>query len=198
VKSRQDREQKENAPRESAPRAARKPAAPSSSSGLLDMVLKAGESAAEFVRKTVDGVNPLNIMGSGQKIRECRKKINNLYIDIGNEAVNSWRDGLMETEKMAALLDELRKNEEKILSLQAPSAEVPQARKMQAARKAQAVKKEAVSTPKKDEEDSRVEEVISVAAPAEPVVPDVGEVDLPRPEDNRDAFSDIADIFVKK
>lgn len=54
---------------------------------------------------------------AGKKIRMYKKNINNLYIEIGREAVNSWGKGPVETEKVAELLDELRKNEEEIQNL---------------------------------------------------------------------------------
>lgn len=153
--------------RKDAPTAVKKTVAPADGGkGLLDMVLQAGEEAVEFVRKTITDANIGNILGPGQKIRLCRKKINSLYIDIGNEAVNSWSDGIMESEKMTALLSELQKNEEEILNLQASQAQVPQARKAQTASSPQRVKKEAALTPETGKEDSPVEAEVSPAEPA--------------------------------
>jgi hypothetical protein len=114
---------------------------------MLDVVIQAGESAMALVRKAVAEVNLGDFSPAGLKIRMCQKKINNLYIDIGSEAVSSWQGGIMETEKMTALLNELQKNEEEIRNLQARQTEVPKAAKTQTARRPQAVKKEAGFTP---------------------------------------------------
>ena len=190
VKSQEGRER-----REESPTAAKNKVAPSDGRAILDRVLKAGESAADFVREAVAVVNPGEVIGVGQKVRMGKNKINNLYIEIGSEAVNSWSDGLVETEKLAALIDELRKNEEEILNLQAHHAEVAAARKTGAAkiRSPQTVKKDAAFTPATDEEDNRVDEGVSHAKPDESVdLPG----DLPQPENSHEVVPDVADISV--
>ena len=191
VKSREGRER-----REDAPTAARKREAPSDGRVILDRVLKAGESAAGFVREAAAVVNPGEVIGAGQKIRICKKRINNLTIEIGREAVNSWSSGLVETEKLTALLDELRKNEEEILNLESHRAEVAAAKKTGAARSPQTVKKEAAFTPATNKDDSRVDAGVSGAKPDEPVGQPEGAGDLPQPENRHEGAFDVADISV--
>lgn len=194
------------------PTAAKENRALSGGRAILDRVFKAGESAVGFVRESVAVVNSGKVIGARQNIRMCKKRINNLYIDIGNEAVNSWSDGLVETEKLAALLDELRKNEEEILNLQAFLAEVAAARKTGPAGSPQTVRQEAALTPETDQEDSRVDagdsgdrtdkpvdysaetvEDGDLPQPDEPIdIPG----DLPQPENRREVAFDVADMSV--
>ncbi|MGA2332050.1 MAG: hypothetical protein ABSG75_09840 [Syntrophales bacterium] len=188
VTSREGRER-----REEVPRAANKKGPLSDGRAILDKVFQAGESAAGFMRQAVADVNPGELFGTGQKIRMCKKKINNLYIDIGREAVNSWSNGLVETEMLASLLDELRKNEEDILNMQAHLAEVAAARKTGAARGPQTVKKEAAFTPTTDKEEDRVDAGVSGAMTDE-LVDHPG--DLHEPEIRIDVAPYVADLSV--
>ena len=191
VKSREGKER-----REEAPTAAKKKGAPSDGRAILDRVFQAGESAAGFIREAVSIVNPGELFGTGQKIRMCKKRINNLYRDIGREVVNSWSSGLVETAKLAALLEELRKNEEEILNREAHLAEVAAARKTGAARSRETVKKAPAFTPVTVKEDSRVDTGVSGAKPDEPVDQPAGAGDLPQPENRQDVAPGVADLFV--
>jgi hypothetical protein len=145
--------------REALPPSAKKNGSPSDGRVILDRVFHAGASAAEIVRGAVAAVKPGEVIsGAGRKIRRCKKKIGNLYIEIGREAVNSWGNGPVETEKVAELLDQLRKNEEEIQNLQEHIAEVAAARKTKAAGSQQAAK-EAVFTPASDKPASDKEDI---------------------------------------
>jgi hypothetical protein len=135
---------------------------------ILGRVFKAGESAAGFVREAVSVVKPGEAIGASQKIRLGQKKINQLYIDIGGEAANSWSGGLVETEKLAALLAELRQSEAEIQAMQAQFAAVATAGKA-AVRKRQTIKKETAFTATEDQKDSRVDAAGSGATADEPV-----------------------------
>jgi hypothetical protein len=126
--------------REARPPSAKKDWSPPNGRVILDRVLQSVGSAAEIVRGAVSYRKPGEVSGAKRKIRRCKKKIRNLYIEIGREAANSWANGPVETAKVAALLDELRRNEEEIQNLQEHIAEVAAARKMQAARGQQAAK----------------------------------------------------------
>lgn len=128
------------------PPSAKKDWSPSEGRVILDRVLQSVGSAAEIVRGAVANRKPGEVSGAKRKIRWCKKKIRNLYIEIGREAASSWAEGPVETEKVVALLDELRKNEEEIQNLEEHIAAVAAARKMKAARGEQAAK-EAVVTP---------------------------------------------------
>ena len=203
VKSREGAERREAAPiaakKKPAPAAVKTSAAPVDGKGMLDMVLQAAEEAMESVRKTVTKFNLDEFSPAGLKIRTCKKKINNLYIAIGSEAVNSGQGGPVETAKMTALLDELQKNEEEILSLQSQPAKAPPTRKMPQAKRPQPVKKEAAITPEADkkEEEAQVVADLSGAVPDDaPAGSPAVTADLPEPENKQDALSDIADIFV--
>ena len=153
VKPREGRER-----REVLPPSAKKNGSPSDGRVILDRVFHAGASAAKIVRGTVAAVKPGEVSGAGRKIRRCKKKIGNLYIEIGREVVNSWGNGPVETEKVAELLDQLRKNEEEIQNLQEHIAEVAAARKTKAAGSQQAAK-EAVFTPASDKPASDKEDI---------------------------------------
>lgn len=186
VQSRGGKERRE----EGAP-AARGKGASLDGRAILDRVFKAGESAVGFVREAVSVVKPGEVIGARQKIRLGQKKINQLYIDIGGEAANSWSDGLVETEKLAALLDELRQSEEEILTMQAAQqAEVATAGKTTAAKRRQTTKKGTAVAAATDQEDSRVDAGDSGAALYEPVeqplIDDLEEVS-PEPENRVDA-----------
>jgi hypothetical protein len=141
VKPREGRER-----REVRPPSGKKDGSPSEGRVILDRVWQSVGSAAEIVRGAVANRKPGEAGGAKQKIRGCEKKIRNLYVEIGREATTSWAEGPVETEKVAALLDELRKNEEEIENLREHIAEVAAARKMQATRSPQAAK-ETVVTP---------------------------------------------------
>jgi hypothetical protein len=125
---------------------------PSAGGTILDRVFKAGGAAAETVRGAIVALKPGEVRGAGHKKCLSKKKIDDLYIEIGREAVTSWGNGLVETEKLSALLDELRKNEEEIQNKQQQSAEAAATRKAETARKDQAVKETTV-TPINDTED---------------------------------------------
>jgi len=163
VKPREGRER-----REVLPPSAKKNGSPSDGRVILDRVFHAGASAAKIVRGTVAAVKPGEVSGAGRKIRRCKKKIGNLYIEIGREVVNSWGNGPVETEKVAELLDQLRKNEEEIQNLQEHIAEVAAARKTKAAGSQQAAK-EAVFTPVSDKEDISFDAGVSGAKLGEQV-----------------------------
>jgi hypothetical protein len=122
------------------PPAAKRDGSPSEGRVVLDRMLHSVSSAAEVVRGAVANRKPGEATGARQKIRECEKKIRNLYVEIGREATNSWAEGTVETEKVAALLDELRKSEEEIQNLQEQAAMAAATRKMQGARSPQAAK----------------------------------------------------------
>lgn len=141
VKVREGRER-----REARPPAVKKGWSPPGGRVILDRVLHSVGSVGEAVRGAVADRKPGGGSGAKRKIRWCKKKIRDLYIEIGREAASSWAEGPVETEKIAALLGELRKNEEEIQNLEEHIAAVAAARKMKAARGEQAVK-EAVVTP---------------------------------------------------
>ena len=147
VKPREGRERKETRPP-----SAKKHGSPSDGRVILDRVFQSVGSAAEIVRGAVAAVKPGEVSGAGRKIRMCKEKVHHLYIEIGREAVNSWGNGPVETEKIVELLDQLRKNEEEIQNLQEHIAEVAAARKTKAAGSQQAAK-EVVFTPASDKED---------------------------------------------
>jgi len=151
------------------PTAAREKGAPADGRAILDRVAKAGEAVAGFVRSAVSVAKPGEAIGVRQKIRQAEKKINQLYLDIGGDVARSWSDGLVETDKLAALLDEQRKSEEEILNLQAHLAEFAAANKTAAAGSPERVKTEAAFTPAADKEDSRVDAGDSGAKLDEPV-----------------------------
>ena len=161
VKPREGRER-----REVRPPSAKKDGSPSEGRVILDRVLQSVGSAAEIVRGAVANLKPGEVSGAKRKIRRCKKKIRNLYIEIGREAANSWAKGPVETEKVAALLDELRKNEEEIQNLQEHIAEVAAARKMKAARGEQAAKGAVVTPASPPAPEHRVD---AEAAPQEEV-----------------------------
>ena len=144
VKPREGRERKETRPP-----SAKKNGSPSDGRVILDRVFQLVGSAAEIVRGAVAAVKPGEVSGAGRKIRMCKEKVHHLYIEIGREAVNSWGNGPVETEKIVELLDQLGKNEEEIQNLQVHIAEVAAARKTKAAGSQQAAK-EAVFTPASD------------------------------------------------
>ena len=130
---------------------AKKSSLPSDGRVFLDRMFRAGDSAAKNVRDVLSNLKPGEVRGAGQKIRMGRKKINNLYVEIGLETVNHWSSGPVETEKVAALLNELQKTEEEIRNLQEHIAEVAAARKREAARSLRA-EEEAVGAPAPGEE----------------------------------------------
>ena len=144
VKPREGRER-----RQELPPSEKKSWLPSGGGVILDRVFKAVDSAAEIVR---GAMKPSEVSGAGRKLRMCKKKIDNLYIEIGRETANSWDNGSIETEKISALLDELRKNEEEIRNLQEQIAEAAAAREAEASRRQQAAK-ETVVTPISDNKD---------------------------------------------
>ena len=129
------------------PAAAKQKQTPTDGREILHRLWQVGEAATGFVREAVSVVNPGEVVGARQKIRVAQKKINQLYIDIGSEAANSWSDGLLETEKLATLLDELRRKEEEILSVEAHLAQVAAAGKTEAARKSPTATQRKASAP---------------------------------------------------
>jgi len=151
------------------PTAAREKGAPADGRAILDRVAKAGEAVAGFVRSAVSVAKLGETIGVRQKIRQAEKKINQLYLDIGGDVARSWSDGLAETDKLAALLDEQRKSEEEILNLHAQLAEFAAANKTAAAGSPQRVKTEAAFTPEADKEESRADAGDSGAKLDEPV-----------------------------
>lgn len=173
VKSQAGRER-----REEAPTAEKKKGASSDGRAILEKLIQSGESAAGYVREAVAGVNPGEVIGARQRIRLCRKKIDSLYVEIGREAVSSWSGGLVETETLAARLDELQKHEEEIISHEAHLAEAATARKTGAA--PQAVKTRAASAPAAQKEESSVDADAPGARPDEAAG---SPGDLPRTED---------------
>ena len=134
--------------------------------GMLNSVLHANLSAREILRGAVTAVKPSAVRGARRKIRICKKRINNLYIEIGCEAVNAWGSGPDETEKVAGLLDEARKNEEEIQKLLDLIAEIAAAKKTDAAR-SQPAEKEVVFSPAAPPAPEPIEE--AEAAPREEV-----------------------------
>jgi hypothetical protein len=79
-----------------------------------------GASAAwQFVADVFDLVRPGVERSASRGIRLANRRITALYGEIGREAVGAWSDGPVATEKLTALLDELRKNEEEIQRLTA-------------------------------------------------------------------------------
>jgi len=191
VKAREGRER-----REDAPTGASKKGTPLDGRVILDRVVKVGESTAAFVREAVAVVNPGEVIGAGQKVRVCKKRINDLYIEIGSEAANSWNDGLVEMEKLDALIDELRKNEEEIHNLQAHLAEVAAMKKAGATRirSPQTVKKEAVFTPAPDKADNRGKAVVPDAKPDEPFDHPAEVADMPQPDEPVDHTPEAEDL----
>ena len=141
VKPREGRERKETRPP-----SAKKHGSPSDGRVAIGRVWQSVGSAAEMVRGAVANLQWGEVSGAGRKIRGCQEKISDLYFEIGREAANSWGREPFETEKVAELLDELRKNEEEIQNLQKLIAEVAAAKKTKTARSQQAAK-EAVLTP---------------------------------------------------
>ena len=141
VKPREGRER-----RETRPPSAKEQGSPSDGRVVLDRVFKMVGSVAEIVRGGVAALKPGEVRGARHKICMCKKKIDHLYIEIGREVVNSWGSGPVETEQVAELLGQLRKNEEEIRNLQGHIAEVAEARKTGATRSQQAAK-EAELTP---------------------------------------------------
>jgi hypothetical protein len=172
--------------------AAKEQEAPTDARMVLERVFKTGESVAGFVRDAVSVVKPGEVIGVRQKIRLGEKKINQLYIDIGGEVAESWRDGLVETDKLAALLDELRKSEEDVLNLQANVVESTAAGQPAAARRAQAAKKaEAFTPPAEDKEDRCVAAGDADAKLDKPVEPLDQGIDQPLLDDSgKEALSE--------
>ena len=115
------------------PPAAKKGWSPPEGRMILERVLHSVGSVGEAVRGAVADRKPGDGSGAKRKIRWCEKRIHDLYIEIGREAADSWAEGPVETEKVVALLDELRKNEEEIENLREHMAAVAAARKMKAA-----------------------------------------------------------------
>ena len=110
---------------------------PSGGGVILDKVIQSVDSATEIVRSVL---KPGEGGGAGNKIGLNKKKIDNLYIEIGRETVSSWNSGAIETEKISELLAELRKNEEEIQNLQDHIAEAAAARKPETPKRRQAAK----------------------------------------------------------
>ena len=110
---------------------------PSGGGVILDKVFQSVGSATEIVRSLL---KPGEGGGAGNKIVLNKKKIDNLYIEIGRETVSSWNSGAIETEKISELLAELRKNEEEIQNLQDHIAEAAAARKPETPKRRQAAK----------------------------------------------------------
>jgi len=110
---------------------------PSGGGVILDKVFQSVGSAKEIVRSVL---KPGEGGGAGNKIALNKKKIDNLYIEIGRETVSSWNSGAIETEKISELLAELRKNEEEIENLQEHIAEAAAARKVETPPRRQAAK----------------------------------------------------------
>ena len=139
--------------------------------GILDRLAQAGDSAAEVVRGALASVKPGEVRGAEKKIRRSEKMIGDLYVEIGREAADSWSaGGPVETEKVRALLDELRKQEEGIQDLRANMSEIVAARKAEALKKRPVAQEVGGPIPKEDFVPSPAATEIE-AAP--------GEVDLP-------------------
>ena len=137
--------------------------------GIMDRILRVGGSAAEGVRAAVAFVQPGEVREAEKKIRMAEKKIGELYVQLGHEAVGSWsRGGLVETEGLDGLFDELRRNEEEIQNLREYIAGAVAARKTGAVSSQQAAK-EAKGTPVADEEDIRCDVGVSGAKPDEQI-----------------------------
>lgn len=130
----------------------RAPSAPgpqeSGARGIMDRMLHVGESAAEAVRGVAVSVKPGGAHGAERKIRAAEKDIASLYVQIGREAVDSWKRcaGVVESEKLDELFSELRKSEEEVRSLRGYASETGTA-------KSGPVAKEAAFIPATDEED---------------------------------------------
>ena len=140
VKPREGRERTERLPQ-----SAEQHRSASKGKGMLDSALHPGVSAREILRGAVTAVKPSAVRGARRKIRMCKKRIDNLHIEIGCEAVNAWGSGPVETEKVARSVDEVRKNEEEIEKLLDHIAEIEAARKTDAARSQPAAKEVAFS-----------------------------------------------------
>jgi hypothetical protein len=135
--------------------------------GIMDRILQVGGSAAEVVRGAVASVQPGEARGPERKIRTAEKRIKDLYVEIGHEAVGSWsKGGPVVTEKLDELFDELRRNEEEIGNLKKNIAEAGAARSAEAVRSQQAAK-EPVVTPASDKEEISLDAGVSGAKPHE-------------------------------
>jgi hypothetical protein len=164
---------------EAGPTAARKKWGGADGREILDAVSKAGQSAAGFVLAAFSVVKPGEAIGVRQKIRKIEKKIDQLYLDIGADVAKSWSDGIVETDRLAALHDDLLKSEEEIRNLRTHLATFAAANKTAAAESPQRVAKEAALTPEADKEESRDDAGDSRATLDDPVEhPDQG-IDQP-------------------
>ena len=140
---------------------------PSGDRGIMDRILQVGGSAAEVVRGAVASVQPGEARGAERKIRTAEKRIKDLYVEIGHEAVGSWsKGGPVVTEKLDELLEELRRNEEEIRNLKEHISETVVAKKAEAVRSQQAAK-EAVISPASDKEEIGLDTGVSGAKPYE-------------------------------
>jgi len=126
------RERRERTDRQ--PRAQEQPRPASKGKELPDSVLHPKLSAREILRGAISVVKPSEVRGARRKIRMCKKRIHNLYTEIGCEAANAWGSGPVENEKVAGLLEEVRKNEEEIRKLLDHIAEIAAAGKARGAR----------------------------------------------------------------
>jgi len=92
--------------------------------GIWNSVSQIGETAAGFVRGALATFKPGEEGDIEKQIHLNEKKIKELYVEIGREAVEAWNNGgLVETEKIRALLEEFNKQEEAIRNLKAYSSE---------------------------------------------------------------------------
>jgi hypothetical protein len=91
--------------------------------GIMASILQVGGSAVEVLRNAVASVQPGDGRGIEKKIRMAEKKIKDLYVEIGHDAVGSWsQGGPIETQRLDELLEELRRNKEGIQNLREHSA----------------------------------------------------------------------------
>jgi hypothetical protein len=77
--------------REERPPAAKKNGLPSGGGAILERVFRSVDAAAEIV---LGAVKPGEVGRAGKKLRICKKKIDNLYIEIGRETFDSCKSGL--------------------------------------------------------------------------------------------------------
>jgi hypothetical protein len=150
--------------------------------GIWDSMSQIGDSAAEFVRDALVTFIPGGAGEIEKKIRLGEKKIRDLYVEIGREAVGSWSSGgPVETEKVLSLMDEFRKQEDIIQKLKVSIPKIAPVKKAGANGSPPKVP-EARVNPESVQEEPRTEMEVLAAPTIQEVIPPEVEISAPTAE----------------